>query len=470
MPRPEAASATARAARFAAALAFDDLPPSVAEKVKLHVLDAVGCGLAGADSTLTAQVLAFLGEEHAAGPCPVLGTGLGFGPATAAFANATAINALDFDDGFEVEGTGMGHPGASIVAAALAMAGVRPTPGTAFLAAVAAGYEINGRLIHAMQPSPERFGEVYGVGQHQAIGAAVACGRIAGLDADAMENALGFAGTLANVPSLRKYNWERRPLVSFKDFVAPAAEAGVRAVRLHAAGLVGAKAVLDGASGLWRMLGSDRFDDVAFAAGLGETWRLAKSAFKPYPACRWMHATLEAFETLLAGLDANDVEAVTVHGSAALCRDFMDPAPATMVDAQFSLPFALAALAYRLQPARAWYLPATLARADLRAFGARVSAEFDPEVDRAMAGPQRRPAGRVTVTAHGKHRRSPLLALPKGGAERPLDATEVHAKFLGNATPVLGGQPAERLLERFSNLEAEADVGALVDRCRRIRP
>src|SRR3954452_11448695 len=326
MAAPGPPSLTGKVARFASELRLEDVPVPVREKAGLHILDTIGCGLAGASSPLMERILAFLDLEHGAGSCPILGTDRSYGPAAAAFANAASMNALDFDDGFEVDGRGMGHPGSTIVAAALSFISERAISGAEFLTAIIAAYEINNGLIRAIQPSLERFRQVYGVCQHQSIGAAIACAKLAGLEAEEIENVLGFAGTLANVPSLRKYNWESRPLVSFKDFNAPAAETGVRAVQLHRVGLTGAKNVLDGEGGLWRMLGSDQFAPDLLVAGLGRDWTLLQNAIKPYPACRWIHATLEAFEWVMAEHGGAEIEAVTVLTSAGMAQAFMDRA------------------------------------------------------------------------------------------------------------------------------------------------
>jgi 2-methylcitrate dehydratase PrpD len=451
---------TQRIVDFAADLRFSDIPPDVVAKAKLHILDTVGCGLAGAPTALSRQILAYLRIEHGPGACPVLGSDYAFGPAAAAFGNAAAMNALDFDDGFEIDGKGMGHPGASLVAAALSAAFTRKTSGADFLTAIVTAYEINSRLIHAMQPTLQRFRQVYGVCQHQTIGAAVAFGKLAGLDARALENALGLAGILANVPSLRKYNWEERPLLTLKDLNAPAAEAGVRAVQLHQCGVIGAKSVLDGDGGLWRMLGSDRFDGALLVDGIGSEWRLLCASFKPYPACRWMHTALEAFETLLQshGLGPVDIDAITVHTSAGMARDLMDHAPQTMVDAQFSLPFGLAALAYVIRPFARWYDADTLVRDDLRALSRRVHALVDPTIDHLMSAETRRPAGQVSVRTGDRIIASELITYPRGGAERPMPASEITFKFLENAILTLGRQRAQTLSRRLEELESEADV------------
>lgn len=454
---------TGTLAAFAAGLAFEDVPPDLAAKIALHLLDTVGCGIAGAETGLTRNLIGFAGGELAAGPCRVPGTPAAFGPAGAAFLTSAAMNALDHDDGFEVDGRGMGHPGASLVAAALSAVWQRPVDGRSLIAALAAAYEINARVILSMQPSYERFREVYGVCQHQAIGAAVAYGRLAGLDAGGLENAFGLAGTLAPVPSLRKYNWQSRPLVSFKDFNAPAAEAGVRGVLLHQAGLVGARDVLDGEHGLWRMLGSDRFDAELLTAGLGTDWLARHASFKPFPTCRWMHTALESFCAVRDGhgLAPAEIEAITVHSFAGMARDFMDAAPQGMVDAEFSLPFALAVLAQGERPALQWYADEALADAALLALARRVRVVVDPQIDAEMSSGKRRPAGQTDVTARGTELRGPRLLHPAGTAERPLDAAALRAKFRANLGHRLGPGAADALAEALLD-PATADIGAVL--------
>ncbi|WP_029002989.1 MmgE/PrpD family protein [Azorhizobium doebereinerae] len=454
---------TRRLADFAAGLTLADVPRALAEKLKLHLLDSIGCGLAGAGSDLARRALASVEAEHAPGPCPVLGTRVALAPAGAAFANAAAINALDHDDGFEVDGKGMGHPGATLVAAALSGAAMAGSDGATLLAALAAAYELNARVILSMQPSYARFRQVYGVCQHQALGAAAAYGRLVGLDGARMANALGFAGTLAPVPSLRKYNWEARPLVSFKDFNAPAAEAGVRAVQHDRAGLIGAVDVLDGDSGFWRMMGSDQFDPAVLGDGLGAVWWARHASFKPYPTCRWMHTALESFEQVHAArpLAAEAIEAIEVLTSAGLARDFMEVAPRTQVDAQFSLPFALASLALGRPKAR-WYANLSSTDADRAALAARVWVRMDPEIDAQMSGPARRPAGQVRVMAFGRWIEGPRLSYPLGCTERPMTPEAVIAKFRANAACAVPPATVARIEAAVLDLERQGDLSAVL--------
>jgi 2-methylcitrate dehydratase PrpD len=456
-------SLTSTLARFAHGLTLEAIPAELREQIKLHLVDALACGLASTRSPLAAAFQAHCAEEYAAGPCRLLGTSLSLGPVGAALYNGMAINALDHDDGFEVDGRGMGHPGASLVAAALVGVWQRKTSGRALLEALVAAYEINARVIIAVQPSIERFRQVYGVCQHQALGAAIAYGKLALEDADGLENALGLAGTLTPLPSLRKYNWEARPLVSFKDFTAPAAEAGVRAVRLHQHQWVGARAVLDGDQGLWRMLGSDRFDSDALLAGLGSEWLAANASLKRYPACRWIHTALESFEQVqqAQGLDAAAIREIRVLTGTTQARDFMDRRPANEVDAQFSLPHTLACLALGIAK-QDWHTAATINAPQVRALADRVVAVIDPALDAAMSE-TRRPAGQVLVEVASGTLSGPRLDYPLGCRERPLSRAQVADKFRQYAP--LGGraEQVETVLAGLLALEQSEDVGALLE-------
>lgn len=458
-------SHTSALAHFAADLRLEAVPDAVREQIKLHLIDALACGLASTRSELAAAFLSHCSEEYAIGPCRLLGSTLRLSPVGAALYNGMAINALDHDDGFELDGRGMGHPGASLVAAALCGVWQRQTTGRELLEALIAAYEINARVIIAVQPSIERFRQVYGVCQHQALGAAIAYGRVMQADAPALENALGLAATLTPLPSLRKYNWEDRPLVSFKDFTAPAAEAGVRAVRLHRHQWVGARAVLDGDQGFWRMLGSDRFDSETLMADLGREWLAANASLKHYPACRWIHTALESFEHVQQAhaVAPQAIMQIRVLTGTTQARDFMDKRPANEVDAQFSLPHTLACLALGIAK-QDWHSPFTLADAQVQRLADKVVAVVEPALD-ALMSETRRPAGQVHIELATQTLEGPRIDYPLGCRQRPLSVAQVADKFRQYA-PLGGAGAAERVqavLDGLLTLEHCADVGALLE-------
>lgn len=431
-------SVTQRLVQFACDLSADAIPAGIQHKLKLHLIDAAGCGWAACQSS--AAQLAHAAAE-VLGPCgngQVFGTARRYSPPVAAFANAMIINGLDHDDGVEIEGKGLGHPGATLVAAAMAAVdhSARPVPGPVLLAALAAGFEINNRLIHALQPSAARFEQVYGIAQHQAVGAAIVYGRILGFDPHTLHHAVGLAATLANVPSLHKYNWHARPLVTLKDGVASAAQAGVQAACLAHAGFVGSLDVLDGPDGYWRMAGSDRFDAGLLTLGLGNDWYVRYGSIKRYPACRWLACALECLEAVIDETDwqPGEISAIEVKTFSRLVQDLMDPAPVNALDAQFSLPYTMAAVVLRRPRGAAWYDEATWHDPMLRAVMKTVHASVDPEIDVRMRGPGRQPGARVTVHHQSGETVTQERQVPLGSASRPMREREVVEKAIVNTT------------------------------------
>ncbi|MCS0497776.1 MmgE/PrpD family protein [Ancylobacter sp. MQZ15Z-1] len=455
---------TATVAAFAAELRYEDVAAPVLHRIKLHLLDAIGCAVAGSDLDISRSARAVASRMGSGGASRVFGTQERFTPIAAAFANSVIANALDYDDGFEVNGKGMGHPSASLVPAALAALGRRPVCGRAFLVALAAAYEINNRLILAMQPSAARFRQVYGIGQHQAIGAALVFARLSGCDVAGIRNAIGLAGALTPLPSLHKYNWQSRPIISLKDGVAPAAQAGVQAAIMSEEGFVGSADLLDGPQGYWRMIGSDRFDASLVVDGLGTLWLAGKGSFKTYPACRWLAPALEAFENayVKARLTPAAIAQVRVATFGIIADKLMERRPLNPIDAQFSLPHLIGAIATGRPSGPSWFSAGAFADEALREVADKVEVCVDPAMDRLMNGRMRRPSAAVeVVTTDGRRFASEVVA-PLGGERRPVDDGVVLDKAARN----LGGRgDAAGLIAAILAIENCDDVAGLFDEC-----
>src|SRR5215475_13124790 len=109
------AGATEVLARYAAAVRLEDAPAAVVDRLKTLVLDHLGCALGGSRTPLARAAAAVATAD--AGAATVVGSRRRAAPGPAAFTNAVAANALDYDD------TGAtGHPGSTIIPAALAIA------------------------------------------------------------------------------------------------------------------------------------------------------------------------------------------------------------------------------------------------------------------------------------------------------------------------------------------------------------
>lgn len=139
---------------------FSDLPKDVVERAKLCILDSLGCALGGLTTRITSSVIAAL-SRSSDGESTIVGHGKKVGCKDAAFINSTLANALDYDDDNWV-----GHPSATTIPAALAVAEQQGASGKDFLTSYAVGYEVVTRIGKATWPSEERYKRVWGVGTH----------------------------------------------------------------------------------------------------------------------------------------------------------------------------------------------------------------------------------------------------------------------------------------------------------------
>ncbi len=449
---------------FASRLTEDDIPEAVRHKIRLHLLDTLGCGWASSRHPVSTPFLQAARISGGEGRCSVFGH-QGFSPLAAVFANATVINALDHDDGVEIQGKGLGHPGASLIACALTALDLCDKPVTTgrLVTALTAGYELNNRLIYAIQPTADRFHQVYGVAQHQSIGSALVAGLLLGLDRQQLNDAIGLAAVLTPLPSLHQYNWQQRPLMSLKDAVAPAAQAALQAVLLVQQGIRGSQDVLDGDQGFWRMIGSDQVDPSVMTDRTGSHWYAAYGSFKIYPACRWLACALECMQHICrtTGWAPEDIDAVRVHSFPRLVNDLMDYQPQTITDAQFSLPWTLAMVASGIPAGADWYSEHALHNRHYLALAAKVSARVDKALTARMEGAARQPGARVEVIHRNGQTVSHQQLIPSGSAGRPLPEAQIVAKARHNLreAPGAGEEIIRRIMQGDSTLSYRSAAG-----------
>ncbi len=180
-------------ARWSTNIALDDIPADVAHHAKLHVLDALGCGLAAHGSGLAGEGRATMVELGGTGDATVIGLSDRLPAANAAFANAMLCHGLDFDD---THSESVSHVSAVIAPAALAAGEALGSSGADVLAAIVAGNEVVCRVGMAAP------GEFHRRGFHPTaicgiFGGVATVARLNGLDAETTTRALGIAGSFA---------------------------------------------------------------------------------------------------------------------------------------------------------------------------------------------------------------------------------------------------------------------------------
>ncbi|WP_324669642.1 MmgE/PrpD family protein [Geochorda subterranea] len=435
-------SATDTLAAFVANLKGEELPAEVQEAAARCLMDNLACALG---ASITESGRRWLALPGGSGPCTLLGSGRTVILEEAVYLNGNLANLLDFDD------TRGGHPGSTVIPTGLAVAEQYRCSSADLLAAIVVGYEVQVRLFRAFWPSRARM-HLFPKLTLQTFGAAATAGRLLNLNEQQMAHAFGIAATLAPLPkAISSASGKRRPW--YKGYLGWSARTGLQAALLARMGQVGPRGVLDGEDGLAASLGTDRFGADALVQDLGVTYEILKVAFKPYPSCRWTHAALDALRNIreAAGVAAEDVEEVVIHLPPPF-HEWLDwRTPASVTDAQFSLPFLAALVLYQWPEAQWWKRDDVVTRPDLLALSERVVLLPDPGLLRPEDQSRTVPA-RVSVrTRNGAEHRA-LVAIPRGEVSNPLTPGELKGKWDALTVPVLGEQGAEKLAQAVAFL------------------
>ncbi|MGG5819404.1 MmgE/PrpD family protein [Falsiroseomonas sp. HW251] len=396
-----------------AALLARRIAPADRRRATLHLLDWIGCAVAGAASEAGAVFRAQAASQPPGSARVILGPRLT--ARDAAFANGAFGNVLEMDD---VHREAILHPGPVVIPAALALAVERGADAGALLDAILRGYEAEIRIGRAMGGG--HYAKFHPTATMGVFGVAAACASLLGLDATRLVWALGNAGTQAG----GVWQCRHEPVMTKQLHTARAAAMGLEAAQLAAFGLTGPRLILEGPQGVFAGLASDakpyRVLDTPDAP-----WLAHETSFKPWPACRHAHPTIDAALALRDRVAGRAIEAVRVE-SYADALAFCDRAvPRSTVEAKFSLQHAVAVALLDGKPPLSAFDPPALDRADLSALRARVTVAEDPALTRAY--PAHFGAAVAVTLADGTTLRE---AMPDalGDPENPLDDAAIVAK------------------------------------------
>lgn len=444
-------------ADFATAIRFDDIPADVVQHAKLHVLDVLGCGLAGHATGNGVEGRATMSELAGEPQATVIGLADRLPGANAAFANAMLCHGLDFDD---THSDSVSHVSTVITPAALAAGELYGVDGREVIAAIVAGNEIVCRVGMAAS------GRFHARGFHPTaicgiFGGVASVARLSGLDAETTTRALGIVGSMAS--GLFAYLADGTPTKPIHP--AWAAHGAHLAARLAHHGAIGPQSVIEGKFGLYHaFLGATEgeIDIAGQLADLGERWETPRIAYKPYPVCHFMHGSLGAVSDALRGrlLTADEIADVVVTVPEAGVSLVLEPAerkqaPRSEYEGKFSLQYSAASMLVRGHVAVGDFTDEAIADAEVLALARKVRYETREY----PTYPQAFPGGvRVTLTS-GETFESDF-PYQKGGPENPSSAAEVQAKFRDNAELVLRRSTVDALEEGILTLERQADLTA----------
>ncbi|MFO8191754.1 MAG: MmgE/PrpD family protein [Bacillota bacterium] len=443
---------------------FDQYPTAVIEKAKIHILDSIGCALGGSRSAIGNSILPPFKKMGGAGESTIIGGALKVPAIHAAFVNGTNANALDFDDTYLSDG--IGHPGSSIIPAALAVGEWKKASGENIINAIITAYDVGNRIGLAIQPTRERLKNVWGVGTWQTFCAAIAAAKILNLSTEQMFNAFGVAGATAPLPCTQKWGWDisERPIHWVKEPTGWPCWTGTLAAILAENGFIGNHYILDGENGFWIMAGSDRCDYNKMIQGLGnESLISTEMSIKPYSCCRWQHPALDGLKKIIKdnNLSDNDIRDVVINSFYWVkTQEVFDPQK--VVDTQFSIPYTAAMIIMGNKPGPGWYTEENLHDPAIEDLAGKVRVNLDPELDSNYVNNGELTA-RVEVFTNKGDFYSEYIDIPSGDPRNPLSYAEIEEKFKNQASYVLNQNTIEQVISMVNNLENMNSISGLME-------
>jgi 2-methylcitrate dehydratase PrpD len=436
-----------------AAQQFTQIPAPVVDAAKLHILDSLGCLLAG--SRLEPGRLAYnLAFATSAGNSrsTLFGTSLRALFLDAVQAMAAAAHCGELDD---IHGGAATCVGGMVVPALLALVEKHGGSGARFLEAAIVGYETTVRVGLSID-APKLFARGWWPSTVcGAFGVAAAGAKLLGWPADKIANALGIASLFAGGMLTGGQEGATARHLAFGH----AAQNGMLALLAAAQGFSGPKLAFEDPRGFCLTLCAE---PKLNALTNFDTWYLPEVAFKPYPCARQLHAGVEALLTLIArhGISADAIGAIELavptHNAGMVDRPAMPTQRAATLG---SGQYVMAVTALRGKIDLASFDEEFLQSEQVRRLMAKVRVGAGPELDRYFP---KFWSGRVTVKLTDGQAHSHEIIAPKGESENPMTRRDVEEKFLSLAAPVVGEAKVRKVIDEVQLLNAQDSLTPLL--------
>lgn len=436
-------------AQRASAIQRDDLPADAVKVARQCILDWYAVTIAGASEPAVTLLADELLADGAAPVASLFGIEGRTSALNAALINGTASHALDFDD---VNLAILGHPTVALLPGLLALAEQTGATQDEILTAFVAGYEVVCRVGLLTSPSHYNHG-FHATSTVGSIGAAAACARLLGLDAERTAIAYGIAATKASgLKSM--FGTMCKPL-----HAGMAAQNGLMAARLAARGYTSRPDALECAQGFAATQSVD-FNAEAAMQDRPLDFHLKNNLFKYHASCYLTHGAIEAALAIRdqGSFDPADIRALTIVLPPIIDRVCNIARPSTGLEAKFSLRLTVAmALSGRNTSGIETYTDTLTQEPDLVRLRDLATIEF-------VEGYPQAKADVVIELRDGRSfKASHDAGLPAADLDR--QANKLEQKFDAMVAPLLGAR-ATQLRSALSSFGGSDGVSEIVELAR----
>ncbi len=454
-PNPEATSVAEQLATYATSLRYDELGAATVERVKSHLVDTVGCGIASLDED-PVRICRELAVAAGGQTSSVIGSGSRATPDLASFANGAAFRYYDLNDVYV--GRATCHPSDNI-AACLAVAEAEGSSAAELIAAIALAYEINCRLADAFDLGARGWDDAT---VFSLPAAALAAGVLMKLPVPQLTQAVNLSLN-DHIPLGQT---RAQTLSDWKGLAdADAARNGVFAAMLARAGLTGPAPIFEGRRGFFQLVSGPAEIDVGrFGGRMGSTFKVHECGMKAYPVV--VYAQTAVVASLAIAREVGDLSRIsrleivtTVQGYVSAGRDPEKWTPQNRDTADHSLPYVVARAMFDGDIDNASYAPEKLRDPQILAFMRKITVVQDP----AMVTPRgAAPPIRISADLVGGSRTNREVSAMPGFAGQAMSRADIERKFRSNVGKRWPSERTESSLRALWTLDTAGDARGLL--------
>lgn len=446
-----------RLAEYADRMRYDDLDAATVERVKSHIIDTLGCGIAAFDEA-PVRTCRDVALAPADGVSTVIGTNRRSTPELASFANGAAFRYYDLNDTYASATFGAVHP-SDHIAACLAVAESERASAAELITAIALAYEVNCRLLDAFDAGNR--GWDLPVFSLPAV--ALATGRLMKLPPAKLAQAINLAIN-DHIPMGQTRTQTNSDWKGFAD--AEAGRNAIFAAMLARGGITGPAPIFEGRKGFFQLVSTPAEVEIEAFGGRDVPFKIHQCGIKAYPA------VVYAQTAILAGIDAakdvGDIDrvaaieiATTRRGYEQAGRDREKWTPENRDTADHSLPYITARAMFDGDIDNGSYAPDKLHDSRILVFMQKITVKEDP----AFASPKgNAPSTRLTVTLDDGRRITRQVDNMSGFPGQPMTRTDIERKFRSNVGKRWPKERTDTILQSLWALEGTNDVRSLLSK------
>jgi len=407
-------------------------------------LNWLGCAIGAARHEAVDAALAATQMLEPAPQATLAGRSERVDMASAALINGISSHTFDFDD---THLKTIIHPAGPVASAVMALAEHQGSSGRQVIDALVLGIDVACRMGNLVYP--EHYDRGWHItGSTGTLGAAAACSRLLGLNADQTTMALGIAASQP-IGLREQFGTMTKPF-----HPGGAARAGLMSALLAQKGFTSSARSLEAPRG-WAQVLSTKYDWREAQDELGQRFEISFNAYKPFACGIVIHPSIDACAQLRAqGVKADEVEKLELRVHPLVLELTGKKEPQDGLQGKFSVYHGCAAGLIFGRAGEEEFADHIVTREDVVALRRKVQAVVDTSVREES----------VYVTAKLKDGRSVQVHVEHaiGSLQRPMSDADLEAKFHNLADPILGESKVESVLGACWSLAQASNLQALL--------